>query len=419
MNSGKFINKLNKYLVATLTISLCGELYFYPFQGEFRFSAGVLAIGLILILYDDVKEIHLAFLAGLSVLILRISIDSLSEFNEILDLLFINIPGAIYYISYGVLFHIFNIRILKKQAIKTIYLLAMTDISSNVLEALIRRNLDQDLIRYILLVAIIRSIIIYTIYFVFKRQENIIVKKEHQKRYNQLNTLISNIQAEVFYLTKSTTDIEKVMTKAYKLYENTKGNKEVNLLALDVAREVHEIKKDYYRVLNGFKSYTDNFDINNSMYLKEIGSILQSNLDRYIEYLNKQIDVKINFNDDIKVKNYYYLFSIINNLITNAIDSILETGSIKVEGKLDGENYIFRVTDNGSGIEEDLLPYIFNPGFTTKYDLQTGNPSTGIGLSHVKNIVESLNGRLDVMSKENQGTSFTITIPLEEMREGS
>ncbi len=63
------------------------------------------------------------------------------------------------------------------------------------------------------------------------------------------------------------------------------------------------------------------------------------------------------------------------------------------------------------GIEQDILPYIFNPGFTTKFDEHTGKSSTGIGLFHVKNIVEDLNGFISVKSHLEQGTTFILTIP--------
>src|SRR5690625_2931940 len=107
------------------------------------------------------------------------------------------------------------------------------------------------------------------------------------------------------------------------------------------------------------------------MHLMDIGKIIQSNLTRYIEYLGKEITVNIQLGDDMKIKNYYYFFTIINNLITNAVDAILDTSIIDVECKLDKKNYILTVADNGIGIDKALISYAFNPGFTTKYDLKT------------------------------------------------
>lgn len=416
MNNDKLINKFKIYIISIITIALCGEMYFFPFQDGFRFSAGVIALSIMLMFYDDLNELYLAIYTAITVLILRGIIYSVDGNYSILELLKLNIPASMYYFSYSCLFYIFKIKSSIESPTRTIYLLSIIDASSNIIEALIRNSLTSKLIRYIIIVAIARGLIIYVIYYLFRRKELLIKKSEHQKRYNQLNELISNIQAEIFYLSKSTSDIENVMSKAYALYENTKDHQEVNLLALDVAREVHEIKKDYYRVVNGFKSYVDNFDLAKTMDLKEIGSIIESNLNRYIEYLNKDINVKIKFYDNIRVSNYYYLFTIINNLIINAIDAIVGYGEIYVEAKFIKGDLQLIIEDNGPGIEEDIKPYIFNPGFTTKYDPNSGTQSTGIGLSHVEYIVDNLNGTIQVDSKVDKGTTFIITIPLRKLR---
>ena len=63
------------------------------------------------------------------------------------------------------------------------------------------------------------------------------------------------------------------------------------------------------------------------------------------------------------------------------------------------------------GIEEDMLDYIFNPGFTTKFDERSGVPSTGIGLSHVQGMISELGGNISVSSQKDGETVFEIIIP--------
>jgi signal transduction histidine kinase len=63
------------------------------------------------------------------------------------------------------------------------------------------------------------------------------------------------------------------------------------------------------------------------------------------------------------------------------------------------------VTDEGKGIPDDVLPHIFEPLFSTKAK------NTGIGLSLVGGIVEQHVGVIDVKSKVNEGTTFTIILP--------
>lgn len=406
------MHKLKKYIISILSISLLGELYFYPFQEDFRFSAGVIALSLILLLQDNLKEVIIGIFTAISVLFLRGFINSFYSSKDISEIIKMDLPASVYYFLFAILAYLFYLRKNRDNPIKTVPKIFIIDVICNVIESILRNNLDYKLFTYVLLVALIRSLISYGIFIVFRNQEFIIRKKEHQKRYTQLNTIISNIQAEMFYLKKSMKDIEDVMGKSHSLYENNKENSDVRDTALDIAREVHEIKKDYYRVLAGLENFVENFTKNDCMKFKDIVYIIEDNVNRYIHQIDKNIIVDFKIKDDIFIKNYYLLFTILNNLIINAIDAIEHGGKISVLEETDDYNLILTVQDNGEGIEEDMVDYIFNPGFTTKFDHKTGESSTGIGLSHVQNIVNDLNGKIDVNSEIGLGTEFKIIIPL-------
>ena len=96
------------------------------------------------------------------------------------------------------------------------------------------------------------------------------------------------------------------------------------------------------------------------------------------------------------------------NLIINALQAMPDDG-----GELDiaidrtEEQVIVRVQDTGEGIPEENLPRIFDPFFTTREE--TGG--TGLGLSIIFGIVEKHNGRIEVDSDLDQGTTFTLTFP--------
>nr|WP_198135353.1 ATP-binding protein [Alkaliphilus metalliredigens] len=106
-----------------------------------------------------------------------------------------------------------------------------------------------------------------------------------------------------------------------------------------------------------------------------------------------------------------------NNLIINSIDAIEGSGHILVDQQREGDSYLFRVVDSGAGIESDDMEVLFEPGFSTKYDPITGRMSTGIGLSHVKQIVDKhFVGSISAeSSKENQWTCFKVLIPKENI----
>ena len=101
---------LKKYLITVISITLIGELYFYPFDGSFRFSAGVVAFSLVIMLVDDFNIILLSIYTGLSVFVLRFIIDLLSIEGEVIKIVLANFPSAIYYILFGVLTVFFTVR---------------------------------------------------------------------------------------------------------------------------------------------------------------------------------------------------------------------------------------------------------------------------------------------------------------------
>ncbi len=98
------------------------------------------------------------------------------------------------------------------------------------------------------------------------------------------------------------------------------------------------------------------------------------------------------------------------NLILNAIDASSKGGVIRVIVlPADEPNYIaVKVIDTGTGIPDNILSSIFDPFFTTK-DRGKG---TGLGLSVSQGIVAKHGGKISVSSRENQGTTFTVTLPV-------
>ncbi len=96
------------------------------------------------------------------------------------------------------------------------------------------------------------------------------------------------------------------------------------------------------------------------------------------------------------------------NLLTNAADAIDENGEILVRTWSEDGKVHISIADTGCGIEEDVLPKIWNPFFTTK---EVGK-GTGLGLSIVNRIVSSHGGELQVESEVGKGTNITVVLPI-------
>lgn len=99
----------------------------------------------------------------------------------------------------------------------------------------------------------------------------------------------------------------------------------------------------------------------------------------------------------------------IGNLLENAIKYTPPGGKVALSVKLEGDQVILQVTDNGLGIPSKDLPYIFDRFFrgSNVSEDQTG---TGLGLSIVKSIVDKHGGRIWVDSRLGRGTTFTVVL---------
>ena len=80
--------------------------------------------------------------------------------------------------------------------------------------------------------------------------------------------------------------------------------------------------------------------------------------------------------------------------------------------KVDGQLRV-DVADTGIGIPEKEIPFVFEDFFRVKSSKTVEIPGTGLGLSIVKKIVEGHRGSVEVESRLDEGTTFTVFLPLE------
>ena len=103
---------------------------------------------------------------------------------------------------------------------------------------------------------------------------------------------------------------------------------------------------------------------------------------------------------------------ILLNLLSNAIRyNNKATGIVNIEIAEDALHYILKVEDNGKGIAAEYHEKIFNANFTLQDKDRSGTPSNGIGLSTVKNLVDSLKGNIKLNSLIDKGCTFILNLP--------
>ncbi len=105
------------------------------------------------------------------------------------------------------------------------------------------------------------------------------------------------------------------------------------------------------------------------------------------------------------------LIRLLTNLVSNAIKYNREGGSVSISATTDGPFVKISVKDTGIGISEKGQAQLFSEFFREKRAENQLTTGTGLGLSIVKRIVDFYNGRIEVESKLNEGSTFTVWLP--------
>lgn len=130
----------------------------------------------------------------------------------------------------------------------------------------------------------------------------------------------------------------------------------------------------------------------------------------FVQYELEQADIELVRDLDVELDHLQldpkYFKQAILNIIKNAISAMPKGGMLRVSTQQRGDQALLRISDNGVGMSEEVRDKIFEPYFTTK------DFGSGIGLTLVYKVVKEHMGDISVISKEEHGTTFTITLPI-------
>ena len=107
---------------------------------------------------------------------------------------------------------------------------------------------------------------------------------------------------------------------------------------------------------------------------------------------------------------------VVLNVLVNALDSIEESGNVRVGLRRSGREAVLTFTDDGCGMSEEVLEHLFEPFFTRR----KAGQGTGLGLSIVHRIVADHGGRIEALSRGvGMGSTFRVTLPIAEIVAGA
>lgn len=227
------------------------------------------------------------------------------------------------------------------------------------------------------------------------------IKRYYELRKNILSSMSHEIKTP---LTSINGFLEQIIQDA-----ESKNDNEISNYAtiakrncdrlINITNDIISIEKMNYRM---------NLELEEIDIIMEIKQILN-----LYEYKASKKKIKLNFKseyDSLSVKSSSLLFNqIMNNLIDNAI-KFSEKGNVNIEIQKNNRILII-VEDEGIGIEEVEIPKIFEPFYSVDKSGNKAKSGSGLGLSIVKNAIDKLKWKIQVVSVINKGTKFIIEIP--------
>ena len=272
--------------------------------------------------------------------------------------------------------------------------------------------------------ALIRSGAACGMLWMIRSYRQLLLQQEHELRYRRLFLMTANLKTELYFLKKDAEEVENVMAHAYKLYEQLEGAgvpEDLRALALSIARDVHEIKKDNLRIIRGLEEEVAETYDHETMSMRDLLNILAQSTRQMLGEQRSEIRLECICPKDITVREHYRVLSVVKNLVTNAVEAIQTDsgrGCVRVDVNIQGDVLALTVADNGPGISPRKQKLLFNVGYSTKFNPDTGNISRGVGLPAVQYIVEELGGDLSVESESGVGTTFRVELPIAQVTGG-
>lgn len=421
------LRDIKKMLFISLVVGIVAQIHIGIKDSDFIVSAGILLF-VTLVYHYEVNPIPTGILSGIAVYLFRLLTYYMSN-GYLGEALYSYIFEILFYISYSLIYYILMKKGEGKNLGSIFLVLIVSDFGANFIEITIRSLMNYDVNFYnsevtLLAVSLVRSSIIWITMLVFDNYGMLLLKKEHEERYRKLLLFSSKLKTEMYWIEKNMDNIEDVMTKSYELYEKISSNEDRSSwsdIALNIARDIHEVKKENGLVIRGIKEISEDELIDEGIKFSDIMSILKETMEREAKRTGNDIEFFFSINSNFYTKKHYFLMSILRNLVMNSMDAFKNEDKYKkisLIHKLVDEDHLFIINDNGPGISERDLEKVFSPGFSTKINYDTGEINRGLGLSIVQNITEEqLDGRAEIYSQLNKGTEFRIYIPRKSLED--
>ena len=133
------------------------------------------------------------------------------------------------------------------------------------------------------------------------------------------------------------------------------------------------------------------------------------------QWSEKNLTIDMDLDEIDYYQNKDLLYHVWTNLFSNAVKFTKENGTVSVQCHRANDAIFVAVSDNGAGMDDETKKHIFEKFY--QGDTSHATAGNGLGLSLVKRIVEMMDGRISVDSTLGKGSTFTVSLPLQNEEE--
>ena len=427
------MNKNSRMFLMVAVSSLASQISLNMFGSGFILAMSPLMMSIFLYIFKDLNPFRACCLMTVFSPLVRLLV-MIIQTGDPAGSAHLVLPDMGFFFGYAVLFahvtrkmgyspyHIFYLR------------LVMCDFFGNCCEQTLR--VMSGLTEYTLssfgtfaIIAFARNLIVILVCIALDVYMSLLERREHEENYKRLVLMASTFESEVYSMRKNMNEIEDIMTNAFDLYRSMDESYPAELRdkALVIAKDIHEVKKGYRRVIKGLQdNFLADFNDDSKLPLSDLLKILSVDVDRTRDVQHIDLVFRSSIETDYLIQKHFAFMSILRNLISNSIDALCEMprshrGEIYLrcrDIRRSGTDYCaIEVKDNGPGIPQEAIDFLFVPGYSTKYDEATGDINRGLGLTLALDLMETQFGGEIETSSGDKGTTFTLWFPVEKLTE--
>lgn len=237
-----------------------------------------------------------------------------------------------------------------------------------------------------------------------QKEQTILLKKE-QKSNNLKDDFLNNISQEIRIPLNTISGLSSLLKM-----KNENENEEIVSYLDGIAQNSDRLLTLLNNVIDYNRIESENIRISAEHF--KLHEIINGIVQLYKFRINeKKLNLIIDVSLDIEIKaDKVYLSKVLNELIDNAV-RYTKQGDVKVlTDQYNEKEVCIKICDTGSGISSKNLPHIFKSVETPNNATRFKNESAGLPLS--KRLIEMLGGRIEISSKEDEGTTVTIILPI-------